>query len=99
MEPVAKQEVETKPMAVKSKKKDIEAIRLGRLIAFIRGIKGMSQLELAKEMETSANTVWRWENGTQSPTYLTIAKMAKTMRISVQMFSFSTNSTDLNEEK
>lgn len=48
--------------------------------------KGISQEELAKEMETTANTISRWETGAYKPSAKDIYRLAKFFSVNISMF-------------
>lgn len=50
------------------------------------GGHGLSQEELAQKMETTANTISRWETGTYKPSVLDLHKLAKFFTVSIATF-------------
>ena len=66
------------------------AILLGKRIRELRKIKGISQLELAFDMDMSMNTISYIELGKISPKIETLQKIAKKLNISMaELFEFS----------
>lgn len=50
------------------------------------GGKGISQDELAKEMETTANTISRWETGAYKPSAKDIYRLAQFFGVNIATF-------------
>lgn len=66
------------------------AIKLGNRIRELRKIKGVSQLELAYDMDMSMNTISGIELGKISPKIDTLKKIAEKLNISIgELFEFS----------
>ena len=60
-----------------------EAQRLGNNLKKIRTVKGISQGEIARRLETDKGFVSNIENGKTNPTLATISKIAKAIGVSV----------------
>jgi transcriptional regulator with XRE-family HTH domain len=58
------------------------------------GGKGVSQEELAKEMETTANTISRWETATYKPSVQDLHRMAEFFGVGIETFFPHTGRTD-----
>lgn len=56
---------------------------LGNMIAELRKEKGMTQLQLAQEMQVTDKAVSKWERDLSLPDIQTIAKLAEVLDISV----------------
>jgi transcriptional regulator with XRE-family HTH domain len=68
--------------------------RLGQRIRQLRTVQTVSQEALAEKLETTANTVSRWETATYKPSVENLYSLAKCFRISVaDLFDF----TDVEE--
>ena len=66
------------------------AIKLGNRIRELRKIKGVSQLELAYDMDMSMNTISGIELGKISPKIETLRKIAEKLNVSMsELFEFS----------
>lgn len=66
------------------------AIQLGARIRELRKLKGVSQLELAYDMDMSMNTISTIELGKISPKIETIKKIAQKLNVDiVEIFQFS----------
>lgn len=52
----------------------------------LRNKIGLSQNELAKQLEVAQSTVSMWENGTNSPRMSMIPKLAKILQCSIDEF-------------
>ena len=66
------------------------AIKLGERIRELRKIKGISQLELAYDMDMSMNTISGIELGKISPKIETLRKIASKLDIEIaELFNFS----------
>ena len=66
------------------------AIRLGERIRELRKIKGISQLELAYDMDMSMNTISGIELGKISPKIETLRKIASKLDVEMgELFNFS----------
>lgn len=66
------------------------AIKLGNRIRELRKIKGISQLELAYDMDMSMNTISGIELGKISPKIDTLKKIAEKLNIGIgELFEFS----------
>jgi transcriptional regulator with XRE-family HTH domain len=50
------------------------------------GVKGISQEDLAKEMQTTANTISRWETAAYKPSAMDLSKLAKFFGVSTSIF-------------
>ncbi len=69
------------------------AIKLGERIRELRKIKGISQLELAYDMDMSMNTISGIELGKISPKIETLRKIASKLDIEIgELFNFSQTS-------
>lgn len=77
------------------------AIRLGSRIRELRRIKGVSQLELAYDMDMSMNTISGIELGKISPKIDTLRKIALKLEVDLpELFEFSqTQSKDKHVRK
>lgn len=65
------------------------AIKLGNRIRELRKIKGVSQLELAYDMDMSMNTISGIELGKISPKIDTLKKIAEKLNINIgELFEF-----------
>ena len=70
------------------------AIRLGNRIRELRKIKGVSQLELAYDMDMSMNTISGIELGKTSPKIDTLKKIAEKLNVSMsELFEFASTQT------
>lgn len=68
------------------------AIQLGSRIRELRKFKGISQLELAYDMDMSMNTISGIELGKISPKIDTLRKISQKLNINVsELFNFSDN--------
>ncbi len=66
------------------------AIKLGERIRELRKIKGISQLELAYDMDMSMNTISGIELGKISPKIETLRKIASKLDVEIgELFNFS----------
>lgn len=66
------------------------AIKLGNRIRELRKIKGISQLELAYDMDMSMNTISGIELGKISPKIDTLKKIAEKLNVGIgELFEFS----------
>lgn len=66
------------------------AIELGKRIRKLRKIKGVSQLELAYDMDMSMNTISTIELGKISPKIETLYKIAQKLNVDIsELFIFS----------
>lgn len=66
------------------------AIKLGERIRELRKIKGISQLELAYDMDMSMNTISGIELGKISPKIDTLKKIAQKLNIDIaELFNFN----------
>ena len=61
----------------------MEKQTLGNKIAELRKAKGMTQLQLAQEMQVTDKAVSKWERDLSLPDIQTIAKLAETLNVSV----------------
>jgi transcriptional regulator with XRE-family HTH domain len=69
---------------------DFELLKLGNRIRELRKIKGVSQLELAYDMDMSMNTISGIELGKISPKIETLRKIAEKLNVSMsELFEFS----------
>lgn len=77
------------------------AIKLGTRIRELRKLKGISQLELAYDMDMSMNTISTIELGKISPKVETIKKIAQKLNVDIaEIFQFSESSSkDKNTRK
>ena len=50
------------------------------------GAKGLSQEELAREMNTTANTISRWETAAYKPSIDDVYKLARFFKVSIAQF-------------
>ncbi len=57
-------------------------IVIGRIIEKAREDNGMTKKDLAKAMEVSLQTVYRWENGERIPSTLTLMRLSRVLNIS-----------------
>ena len=60
--------------------------------------KGLSQSELALEIETTQRNVSNWENGNSEPDIQMILKMSKFFEVNVDYFLGDTDEPDRNVE-
>jgi len=60
-----------------------ESTRLGQNLKRIRTRKGISQGDIARELEVSRGFISTIENGKTNPTLATIAKLARAIGVSV----------------
>ena len=60
-----------------------ESTKLGLNLKKIRNKKGISQGDIARDLEVSRGFISTIENGKTNPTLATIAKLAKVLRVSV----------------
>ena len=60
-----------------------ESTRLGQNLKRIRTKKGISQGDIARELEVSRGFISTIENGKTNPTLATIAKLARAVGVSV----------------
>lgn len=60
--------------------------------------KGLSQSELALEIETTQRNVSNWENGNSEPDIQMILKMSKFFEVNVDYFLGDTDDPDRNVE-
>ncbi|MCB9815830.1 helix-turn-helix transcriptional regulator [Candidatus Nomurabacteria bacterium] len=60
-----------------------ESQKLGNNLKRIRTEKGISQGDIARELEVSRSFISNIENGKTNPTLSTISKLAKTVGVSV----------------
>lgn len=85
--------------------------RIGSKIRELRqeyGAKGLSQEELAGYMETTANTISRWETAAYKPSAMELHKLAKFFGVNISVFfpemenqkvqAFMSALGDLNED-
>jgi len=71
-------------------KNDDFAIKLGKRIRELRKIRGISQLELAFDMDMSMNTISGIELGKISPKIDTLKKIALKLNVNIgELFEFS----------
>ncbi len=71
------------------------AIRLGERIRELRKMKGVSQLELAYDMEMSMNTISGIELGKISPKIDTLRKIALKLDVELpELFEFSSETSE-----
>ena len=61
-----------------------ESTRLGQNLKRIRTKKDISQGDIAKELGVSRGFISTIENGKTNPTLATIAKLAKTLGVSIE---------------
>lgn len=62
---------------------------IGRRIRELRsayGVKGLSQEELAELMNTTANTISRWESAVYKPSAMDLLKLSKIFHVNISVF-------------
>ena len=68
---------------------------LGAMIAELRKLRGMTQLELAEQMGVTDKAVSKWERGLSCPDIHSIPKLAEVLGISVEDLMQSKKTTNV----
>ena len=73
-----------KPPQKKSKKRSFEAVLIGKQIRYLRRIKDISQVSLAKHVGVSEGWIGRIERGIHLPNINLLIKLARALQVKVK---------------
>ena len=64
--------------------RDEWCVALGRRLARLRGLAGLTLQEAATAVGAKANTIWRWEDGRAAPDSYLLWRYAAVLGVSVE---------------